>query len=265
MKKILILVGALGVVIAGLIVATVMSINPIIVKAVNTAGPKILLTNVHLDDANVSFMSGTGKLEGLVVGSPKGFAAPQTMKLGSVEVALDTGSLTKDVIIIEKVRVIAPDLTYERSGNTDNFTALLNNVKKTVGQTSDKADKTTAGSGQQESASGSEKKVIIRDLLITDAKVNLTLTALGGEGMTLSLPDIHLTNIGEESKGATPAEAMQKVLTELNNSISTQVSGAIKDVTKKLEEGMKSATDALKNGDTSGVEEMGKGLKKLFE
>lgn len=264
MKKLLILVGVLGLAIIGLLVATFMSINPIIEKGVNTVGPKILLTNVHLDKADVSFMSGSGKLQGLVVGSPKGFAAPQTMKLGAVEVKLDTASLTKDVIIIEKVLVAAPELTYEKSGKLDNFTALLNNVKKTTGSSGSGG---AAAPAKQDSAaeSGTGPKVIIRDLLISGAKVNLTLTALGGEGMTLTLPDIHMTDIGEESGGTSMAQAMQQVLGELNVSVSKAVTGALGDITKKLEEDVKGAADALQKGDTSGVEKLGEGLKKMFE
>lgn len=264
MKKLLILVGVLGVIAAGLIVATLMSINPIIEKAVNTVGPKILLTTVHLDKADVSFMSGSGKLQGLVVGSPKGFAAPQTMKLGAVEVKLDTASLTKDVIVIEKVLVAAPELTYEKSGKLDNFTALLNNVQQTVGG-ADGASATPAGTKETPAESGKSPKVIIKDFLITGAKVSLTLTALGGEGMTLALPDIHLTNIGEKSGGASPAEAMQQIMGELNGSISTAVAGALGDVAKKLQESVKSATDALKNGDTGAADKLGTNLKKMFE
>ncbi|MFV0347483.1 MAG: hypothetical protein ACK5JO_02775 [Halodesulfovibrio sp.] len=264
MKKLLILVGVLGVIVVGLVVATFLSINPIIEKAVNTAGPKILLTNVQLDKADVSFMSGSGKLQGLVVGSPKGFAAPQTMKLGAVEVKLDTASLTKDVIIIERVLVANPDLTYEKSGKLDNFTALLNNVKQTVG-TSTESGKAAPAKEEAPAESGQGPKVIIRDLLITGAKVNMALTALGGQGMTVTLPDIHLTNIGEESGGATPAEAMQKVLGALNGEMTTAVTEALGASVKKLQESVKSASDALKQGDTTGIEKLGEGLKGIMQ
>ncbi|UZP65993.1 hypothetical protein N1030_10190 [Desulfovibrio mangrovi] len=262
MKKLLILVGVLGVIVVGLVIATFMSINPIIEKAVNTAGPKILLTNVHLDKADVSFMSGSGKLQGLVVGSPKGFSAPQTMKLGAMEVQLDTGSLTKDVIIIEKVLIANPELTYEKSGKLDNFTALLNNVKQTVGGNGGAA---APAKEEAPAESGTGPKVVIRDLLITGAKVNMALTALGGQGMTLTLPDIHLTNIGEESGGATPAEAMQKVLGTLNGEMTTAVTGALGESVKKLQESVKGATDALKEGDASGLQKLGEGLKGIMQ
>jgi len=107
--------------------------------------------------------------------------------------------------------------------------------------------------------------VIIRDLLITSAKVNMALTALGGQGMSVTLPDIHLTNIGEESGGATPAEAMQKILGALNGEMTSAVTKALGESVKKLQESVKSASDALKQGDGSGIEKIGEGLKGIMQ
>lgn len=261
MKKMLILVSVLGVILAGLVIATLMSINPIIVRAVNTVGPKVLLTEVSLRRADVSFLSGSGRLERLMVGSPRGFAAPQTMKLRVVEVKLDTSTLTKDVVIIEKVLIEEPELTYEQSGKTDNFTALLNNVRQTVGGGESTSHNATPNSTQTQPA----KKVIIKDLRITGAKANMALTALGGQGLTLTLPDIHLTNIGEESGGATPAEAVQQILDTLSGQMNVAVSGALQDSLKQMQDAAKGAADALKDGQSNVLDKAGSGLKKIFE
>ena len=54
------------------------------------------------------------------------------------------------------------------------------------------------------------------DFLITGAKVHVLLTELGGKEMTLSLPDIHLTDLGKGGDGLTadrfdPARASEVV------------------------------------------------------
>jgi hypothetical protein len=40
---------------------------------------------------------------------------------------------------------------------------------------------------------------------------------LGGQGATLPLPDIHLTNLGTGAEGITPAELSEKVLSAVLN------------------------------------------------
>lgn len=263
MKKLLILVGVLGGAVVALVAITIFSINPIIEKAVNSYGPELLQTEVVLNSADVSFMSGEGSLSGLFVGSPKGFKAPHTMKLGAVSVKLDTGSLTEDTVIVERLVVESPDLTYEMSGKRDNFTALLQNVQRATGGSSSSEEHEHDGDASSED-SGAQKKVVIRDLLITGAKVKVAFSALGGKGMTLELPDIHVKNIGDKKGGASPAEAMQKVLGELNSAVSIAVTGAFTDVTKQLQKGVEHLGEGVKGG-ASGVENTVKGIKKLFE
>ncbi len=58
----------------------------------------------------------------------------------------------------------------------------------------------------------SSKKFEVDDLLITGAKVHVSLTDLQGKEMTLSLPPIHLTDLGKNPEGITATDLTRSVL-----------------------------------------------------
>lgn len=130
MKKLLIIIGVIIVAIVILLVVGISNIGPIIKSAVNSYGPEITKTDVHLGDVNISIFSGEAKIKNFLLGNPKGFKSSEAMKVGAVYVDVDEGSLTGNPIVIHKIEVAAPEITYEKKGGTDNFKAILNNVKK---------------------------------------------------------------------------------------------------------------------------------------
>ncbi len=261
MKKLLMFIGALALIAIGLAIAAMLSANPLIEKAVNTVGPKILRTNVHLDKANVSFLSGSGSLEGLFIGNPQGFSSPHAITLGTADVAIDIWSLTKDVVVIDSIVIDNPDLIYERSASGDNFTALLANVKKAA-EAATGAQGNTASKGD---GSSSESKVVIRDLRITNGKVTMALADLGGKGVALPLPEIHLTDIGERSGGVSPAEAIQTVLAAISATTGNTVQQGLDAATQEIGSAVQDTADALKREEAGTLDKLGSGLKKVFE
>ena len=59
------------------------------------------------------------------------------------------------------------------------------------------------------------KKLEVDDFLITGAKVHANLTGLVNKELTLTLPDIHLTDLGKGPDGITAADLTKKVLTAI--------------------------------------------------
>lgn len=262
MKKI-VLFGVMGLIllVVGFVVVGVMSINPLVVKAVNEYGPELVGAPVHLDKSDISIFSGEGALSGLVVGNPKGYKSKEALSLGGVSVKVDKNSLTTDRIVINDITVAAPRITYELSGGRSNIQALADNVKRLAGEEK-AAEKTRSDAGREEP--GGEQKIQIDNLLITGGEVTLAVTGLGGEVMTVPLPDIHLTGIGADDDGATPAEAFGEVMAAVNKSVGGAASGALGDIRKGLEQGaeqLKKSGEDLKKG----VEGLGDGLKKMFQ
>lgn len=234
-------------------------------------------TAVNVEDVSVSILSGEAEIKSFFLGNPKGFKSTQAMKVGSVAVDIDEDTITKDPIVINKIEIIAPEITYEKISGSDNFQALLNNIKQSV--KSEKSAEVKTAQGEEKAG----KKIIIDNVIIKDGKVNLTMAALAGKTITAPLPDIHLKDIGREKKGATPAEAFEKIFASLYSSINAD------SVTQVFNEGLKQFGDlkslgveGVKTGEeaakqavdtaTKSVESVGKeidtateGLKNLFK
>lgn len=265
MKKFIALaVAVLVVLVAGLVVTIVLSINPIIEKAVNTYGPKMADTDVRLGKASVSFLSGSGSLSDLFVGNPEGFTSPSSMELGDINIRVDKNSLTKQTVVIEKIVITDPTITYETKGKINNIQTLLNNVKKNVGGSSDSSSGSSSPKNSDGAADKAEadsgKKLVIKELIITGGQINLVMPMLGGKNVTLPMGDIRMTDIGEDNK-ADPAAVFASVLAAVNRDVTSSVSSGLKDVTGKLGEGAKSVGGAV--GEKT--KDVGDKIKSLFD
>lgn len=227
MKKLLIAGCVIVVLVVGGLLLTLSNLGPIVKKTVNTVGPKITKTDVRVADVGVSLLGGEVKIEDFFLGNPKGFASDQAMKVGSIYVDVDEKSITQNPIIINKIEIVAPEITYEKVSGSDNFQALLKNVKGSA-----KQEQTPSGSDAKAEEKPA-KKIIINDVIVKDGKVNLSMAALAGKQVSAPLPDIHLKDIGKEKQGATPAEAFEKIFSSLYSSLNADV------VTNVLNEGLK--------------------------
>lgn len=189
--------------IVGLAAVALFNLGPIIKMAVNTEGPKIVKTQVHVDRVGVSLLSGKADLEGLRVGNPKGFSAPDAVKVGSIRLDVDGKSLAANPVIIRKIEIIGPEITYERNKNTDNFRAILDSLKQADGSGEN-------GRSSPARATSSGKKLLVRDVLVKDGKVSLYI--LPGRQVMVDLPAIHLRNIGGQHQGASPDRVVQEMV-----------------------------------------------------
>jgi len=226
MKKLLIrglIVVAILVVVA--IVAIGLFLDGAIKKGVETIGPKITKVDVKLDGVSLSILSGSGSVKGLIVGNPEGYKTPQAISVSHASLAVSPGSLLSDKIVVKSVRVDAAEVTFEGGLGGNNLNKILDNVNAATGggQSADPAAK--------DGKPG--KKLQVDDFLITGAKVNVSLSGMGGKSVTAPLPDIHLTNLGQGADGITSAELTKIVLNEvINAAIRVATSDKVKDMTK---------------------------------
>ena len=242
MKKFLIrgLIVVVVLIVVG-IVAIGMFLDGAIKKGVETVGPKIVKVDMKLDSVSVSILSGAGSVKGLVVGNPEGYKTPQAISVGQASLAVSPGSLLSDKIVVKSVRVDAAEITFEGGLGGNNLSKILDNVNAATG-----------GDQSAEPAAKGEKpakKLQVDDFLITGAKVNVSLTGMGGKSVTVPLPEIHLTSLGQSEDGITSAELTKIVLKEvIDAAVKVATSDAVKDMTKGLTdaagEASKTATDA---------------------
>jgi len=253
MKKWILIGGGAFVVIIGIVIVVgVSNLGPMIKSAVNTYGPEMTKTEVRLGDVDISLFSAEAELKSFFLGNPKGFRSPQAMNVGSIFVNIDEKSLTGNTIIIDRIEVVAPEITHEKIGRTDNFQTILNNVKKAVG--ADKTPQTSAKKGKADEG----KKILIKNFIVRDGKVTLDMPILKGKTITTKLPDIHLKDVGKEKGGATPADAFKEIFGALYAKITSPevtdvfnkglggLTTGTQTVTERAKEGVKTATDKIK-------------------
>ena len=223
-------------------------LGSIVKKGVETVGPQITRTEIKLDSATLSLLSGSGKLKGLLVGNPEGFKTPSAIKVGSVSVGVVAGSVFSDKVHVTQVNVQAPEITFEGGLKGNNLSKLLDNVQAATGG----SDKTSATSKDK------SRKLQVDDFVISGGKINLSIDVgpLGGESATVPLPEIHLSNLGSGPDGITAADLTAKVLKEL-------LQAAIPAAEKAVVDLGKGATGIVKEAGKTATDEVGKATKGI--
>ena len=253
MKKTLIKIAVIVVVcLVALLLVASFFLGSIIKKGVETVGPQITKTPLTLDGANLSILSGSGSIKGLLVGNPEGYKTESAIKVGSVSLGVRPGSVFSDKIHVTHVNIQAPQITFEGGLKNNNLTKILDNVQAATGG----PDTNQPAAKDQ----GPSKKIQIDDLVVSGAKVTISTVLTAGKPVTVTIPDIHLTDLGKNSNGITPAEATEIVLKEV-------VNGTLKAVEKAIADVGKVATEALKDvgkGGTGTVDKATKSLKGLL-
>ncbi len=200
-------------------VASTFFLGSIVKAGVNRIGPKLTQTNVVLESATLSPLSGSGTLTGLAVDNPAGWTAGRAFYLGRVHVSLQPLSLFSDHIVINEIEIDQPEFLYETKIFSSNIGDLLAAIEKSVG--SDHAETETAGTGHR------PVKLEVRHFQMTRGKVTV---GVGAKAVELPMPPIELKDLGTKEGGVTPnqlAAAVMKSVTGSVVSATAQASGQI--------------------------------------
>lgn len=209
MKKILLTVVSLVVLtLVGGLGYLYFSLNSLVKKAVETVGPTITKTDVRLASARLSPFSGSGRLNGFIVGNPEGYKGPFALKLGSIAVSVDKATVLKDPIVVQSIVIRSPEVMLIGTPGGTNLQKLMKNIQSS-GSSSGKQEKTP------ETAS---KKFVVQEVVISGAKLHLSAGALNQQvSQTLSIPDIRLRNIGTAGKGVSARDVAMQLINPLLN------------------------------------------------
>lgn len=221
---------------------------------VNGSGPALLGVPVALEKALFRPFAGKITLTKLHVGNPKGFKTPALFDLGEVDIELDVVSLFKDTIVIRKISVVAPHITYERGLLDSNFGAL---TKQLQGETEKKPAEESADSKAQQKGG---KKVVIDELIVTDPVLNMSVTAAGGHYVPVKLGKVELKDIGKESGGVTIADAIKIIFSVIASNVENAVLGAgdlVGTGGKAIGSGAKEVGGTVADGASSAVKSIG--------
>jgi hypothetical protein len=247
MKRILLIGG--GVVVVVVVVAVILlmsSLDAVVKAAIEKIGSDVTGTRVTVDDVDISPTSGAGAVRGFRVTNPEGFEREDAFQFDEITMKIDLTTLTKDPVVIEEIVVTNPRIRYEFGGRGTNVGEIQQNVEGYVGEPGE-----TSG-----------PDIVIENLHFRGGKINVAGAKLLSQGVTTPLPDLHMTNIGTEEGGATPAVVTQKVMGTLGRKIATAV-GSLdldamgRDAAEAVSSGAEEATDA--------IEKTGEKLKGLLK
>jgi hypothetical protein len=154
--------------------------------------------------------SGEGSIGNLRVGNPGGFSSPSAFRLENITAVLNTDSVTKDPVVIDKILVRSPRVTYEinRSGQS-NIDVIRKRLE--TGQAKDPAEKKESGGGA--------KKIVIRSLIIENGEASIQVAALPELSRSAAIPRIELSNLGGRG-GDSPGAIARQIVGPLLNEVS---------------------------------------------
>jgi uncharacterized protein involved in outer membrane biogenesis len=240
--KVLIAMGVIGVLLAVAVFYLLSNIDRFVAGAIEKYGSNATGTPVKVSSVRIQLKEGKGSISNLSIGNPGGFSTPKALNLGNIAIAVNTGAIARDPVVIEKVMVSAPRITYEinKSGS-----ANINEIKKNVEAFIRKTAAAIEGRGPAGKEAGEEgKKLLIRSLVIEGGEVAVQVAALSGKPLSASLPRMELKNVGGKG-GGSPSEIAGQVLKPLLNQVALTASRAgveqylgkgAGDVRKALEE-----------------------------
>ncbi len=254
MKKIILWslggVFALGLV-AVIVIAS--SLDGIVTAGVNSFGPKLTLTDVKLNGASISPLSGSGTLTGLTVGNPAGWKNANAFSLGKIHLSVEPFSIMGDHIVINELLIDAPEFDYETKITDSNIAQLLANIEKFAG----------SGAATPAAKNGQPVKFEVKKFRLTNGQVSVGVA--GVAAVTVPMPDLALDGLGSDKGGITP----DQLVTEVMKKVSASVITVGKDVVLKggtavvggVRDAAKGATDAAKNA-VGGIKDLFGGSKK---
>jgi uncharacterized protein involved in outer membrane biogenesis len=200
-------------------------LGAIVKTGMETAGPKITQVSIKVDAVNLSLLTGSARVKGLVVGNPEGYKTPQAISVGSAAVGVNPFSVLSDKIVVRSVRVEAAEITFEGGLGGNNLSKIMDNVNAIAKSGGPASTNTTARAGNEPG-----RKIEVDDFLIAGAMVHVSLTGISGQEMTLPLPDIHLTDLGKGNAGITATDLTRRVLGAITSATIKAVASATTDI-----------------------------------
>lgn len=207
------------------------NLDGIVADAIEKVGSRVAGVPVNVSGVSISLKDGTGTISDLTIGNPPGFDSPYALKLKSVKIAIDTSSLGGSPVRIREIAVDGTDLIAEITpGAGINLSKISDNLK-------------SGGGGKSEQAETGGPRLVIERFDFTNPE--MTLKTPVTEDKSLKLGDVHVTDIGAGSEGATATQAARQLLAPvLREAVNAARAGASDLGIEGFKEG---AIDKLKN------------------
>jgi hypothetical protein len=191
-KKVLLIAGIVVVVGIGAVVWKVMtSLDSIVKNAIETQGSKATGTQVTVGSVEIGLREGRAAVMGLQVANPGAFVG-DAFAMNEIAVDIDVASVRKDPVVIEEVRIVAPEVWFiVAADGKSNIDALRRNLDSSSG-------------GGAESGGGGDTRIRVSRFVFEDGRVHADATAVGAKKpIDIDMPSLVMNDLGG-ANGATP-------------------------------------------------------------
>jgi uncharacterized protein involved in outer membrane biogenesis len=191
-------------------------LGQIVKKVVNTYGPQLTQTTVNVDTVTLSLLTGSASIKDLVIGNPQGYKSANAISVGKIAVGVDPTTVLANKVVVRSLRLESPSINFEGGLSGNNLSQIMDNVDSS-------GSKSGPVSTNATTAPASQRKLEVDDLVISGAKADVLITSPVQREVNLTLPDIHLTDLGKGDEGITGADLTKQVL----NAITTATLEAV--------------------------------------
>jgi hypothetical protein len=261
MKKILIILGILAVIVIGGLIILFSSLDRIVTAGIERFGSMTTQTEVKVSSVTLKLKSGEGSVKGIQIGNPSGFTSSNAFTLGDISIKIDPSTVTKDVVVIDRIYISKPHVTYEiNDSGQSNINVIKENIKQLQGKSAPEA-------AREEEKGKAAVKLLIRQFEIEGGQIDVHVP-VQPEPMTVKMPPIKLANLG--SGGEPPGEIAARILSALVKNVGPAVAqvGVEQYLGKSVEEmkgQMQKQIDEKAGEAVEGLsQEAGKALNKFL-
>lgn len=243
MKKILFIILLIGVLLGAVLFYLNDNLDHVVRTFIVKKVSEATNVEVNLDSVSIYLKEGRAEMHGFVLGNPQPFNKDYAFKFKSAKITLNTKSLFKDTIIINKVLLEGAQIYYEKNQNLSNFTALTKAIQK-QDKVNEAANQKALPSTQNDKSS-LDKKFIIKKIEFTETLVELAIPGLAKQSISLKIPDIKLERIGEPEGGVPPEELSKLIIMSIEKQLIN--SSELLSITKGVDKALRSVEDVTKN------------------
>lgn len=187
----------------------------VVKHSVNMIGPQVLGVPVTLENAHFHPLRGYVSLSGFVVGNPEGFRTESLFQVNHLEVDLDMSTLFSDPLVINRIAIDSPQITFEMGLRGTNLGTLLDSLEEEAEAVDEIPDEKPAEPG---------RGVVIKEFVLADATVRVSATALLGQSVPITLGTVTLTDLGGEDQSV--VQIVTQVVKALVGTVVNAVGGA---------------------------------------
>ncbi|HET6201386.1 MAG TPA: hypothetical protein VFI25_01140 [Planctomycetota bacterium] len=158
----------------------------------------------HVDSASLNLFAGSVAVSGFRLGNPPGFKTDSALAVGRLSVDASLPSLLSDMVVVDSIEIVEPEITLEVSATGTNVGEILDRLEGKRGP----ADRKPGGSGAE------GKKLRVAEIRIRGARVRLGAPLLAPVPTTIPLGDLTLRELGSGAKKdeSTLGQLLEKVL-----------------------------------------------------